>query len=83
MSDETTLRPVELAARWEMNPGTLANWRSFGRGPVYQKKGYRVTYKLADILAFEKASEIKPKIETRLSEPRRPAKRRAPRLTAT
>jgi hypothetical protein len=61
-----TLTTAELGERWGMNPGTLANWRMFKRGPVYQKKGSRVTYTLEAVEAFEKASEIKPRVESKL-----------------
>lgn len=71
----TSLTTAELGERWGMNPGTLANWRMFKRGPIYQKKGSRVSYTLEAVEAFEKASEIRPRVETRL-----PAKGRSKKL---
>lgn len=68
----TTLTTAQLGERWGMHPGTLANWRLFKRGPVYQKKGTRVTYTLEAVVAFEQASEIKPRVASRL-----PVRRRA------
>lgn len=37
MSD--LLTPAELAVMLGMSPRTLANWRSYGRGPEYVKLG--------------------------------------------
>lgn len=62
----TTLTTSELGERWGMNPGTLANWRMFKRGPKYSKKGTRVIYDVKDIEAFERASVVEPRVETRL-----------------
>lgn len=42
-----------LAARWNMPPSTLSQWRWNGRGPHYFKIGRHVLYKLEDIEAFE------------------------------
>jgi hypothetical protein len=36
--------PKELAARWGMSPGTLANWRLEGKGPHFEKKGWLICY---------------------------------------
>lgn len=48
---------AELARRWAMNPRTLTNWRTQGRGPAYIKLGVggstRVLYRVADVLAWE------------------------------
>jgi hypothetical protein len=51
----TYLTTEELAARWggAVSVGTLANWRSKGRGPAYQKLGAKVRYPLAAVMAFE------------------------------
>lgn len=72
----TTLTTAELGERWGMHPGTLANWRLFKRGPVYQKKGTRVTYTLEAVEAFEKASEITPRVESRLPATKRAKKKK-------
>lgn len=58
------LTPPELATRWQIHPQTLANWRAQGRGPAYFKlgmgKGTRITYREADVLAFEEACMRRP-----------------------
>lgn len=48
----------ELAARWGMSPGTLANWRIEGKGPRFIKLGRKVLYRLGEIESYE-ASHIK------------------------
>lgn len=59
MSDEKNviLTPAELAKRWGMAVGTLANWRNKGKGPEYIKVGSgnnsKVRYSLAVIEAYE------------------------------
>ena len=47
------LSQVELAARWNLSPRTLERWRWVGIGPRFLKLGGRVTYRLADVEAFE------------------------------
>lgn len=76
MSPTLTLTTAELGQRWGMHPGTLANWRLFKRGPVYQKKGTRVSYTLDAVEAFEKASEIKPRVASQLPTRRRARKQK-------
>ncbi len=47
----------ELAVRLRRAPGTIANWRSSGRGPRYLKpsggKRGRILYRLQDVEAWE------------------------------
>jgi predicted DNA-binding transcriptional regulator AlpA len=45
----------QLAARWQLSRGTLANQRSQGRGPAYLKLAGRVRYRRSDIEAYEQA----------------------------
>lgn len=49
------LKPSEVASRWSnaVTVGTLANWRSQGKGPAFQKLGTRVRYPLAQLTAWE------------------------------
>jgi hypothetical protein len=47
------LTPVELAERWGVTTGHLANLRHQGDGIGYLKIGSRVAYRLADVLAYE------------------------------
>lgn len=58
----TSLTTAELGERWGLNPGTLANWRMFKRGPKYRKIGSRVTYDLDAVIEYEKSCEIIPLI---------------------
>ena len=50
----TLLTSKELAKRWGINPGTLANWRVFGNGPRFIKLGWAVVYPLDAVEAYEK-----------------------------
>lgn len=54
MPDTRHLSTKELAARWQMSVGHLANWRSSGGGPRYIKFGRRVLYPLAEVEAYER-----------------------------
>ncbi len=47
------LKPKDLAERWHVSTGTLANWRVRGEGPRYLKFGRKVLYRLKEIEAFE------------------------------
>lgn len=56
---EHFLTERELAQRWHLNPGSLANLRSAGRSPIaYRKVVGRVLYALDDVLAHEDASRV-------------------------
>jgi len=52
------LTDAQLAERWQLSRGTLANQRSQGRGPAYMKIAGRVRYRLSDIQAFEQAGFV-------------------------
>lgn len=56
---ERHLTPTDLADRWGVSRGHLANERSDGRGPTYLKIGSRVLYRIADIEAYESPRLIK------------------------
>lgn len=47
------LNAAELATRWGVSVGTLANWRSEEKGPSFVKIGTRVMYSLKVIEMFE------------------------------
>ena len=40
--------------------GTLANWRSAGKGPPYKKLGRRTLYLGADVLDWIEAQTVRP-----------------------
>jgi predicted DNA-binding transcriptional regulator AlpA len=52
------LTDAQLAERWQLSRGTLANQRSQGRGPTYLKIAGRVRYRRSDIEAYEQASMV-------------------------
>lgn len=52
------LTDAQLAERWQLSRGTLANQRSQGRGPSYLKIAGRVRYRRSDIEAFERAGLV-------------------------
>lgn len=56
------ITPVELVARWGGAPkiGTLANWRSQGKGPPWSKRGALVVYPLDKLEAYEAANDNEP-----------------------
>lgn len=49
------LTPAQLATRWgdAITTGTLANWRSKGKGPAFAKFGSRVRYRLDQVVSWE------------------------------
>jgi hypothetical protein len=52
------LTDAQLAVRWQLSRGTLANQRSQGRGPAYIKLAGRVRYRRSDIEAYEQAGFV-------------------------
>jgi len=47
----------QLAARWQMSPRTLEQWRWLGKGPRFLKIGARVLYREHDVVTWE-ASQV-------------------------
>ncbi|KRE95051.1 hypothetical protein ASG76_04990 [Nocardioides sp. Soil774] len=47
------LTAAELADRWAVTVGHLANLRAHGQGISYIKLGNRVAYRYADVIAYE------------------------------
>ncbi|MDA0989718.1 MAG: DNA-binding protein [Verrucomicrobia bacterium] len=45
----------QLAARWQMSPRTLEQWRWLGKGPQFLKIGARVLYRDEDVEDYEAA----------------------------
>ncbi len=56
------LTPDALVERWNgsVKKGTLANWRSQGKGPPFSKRGAKVVYPLDKLEAYEAANDNKP-----------------------
>ena len=54
------LTPAGLVDRWDgaVTIGTLANWRSKGEGPDFQKFGSRVRYPLDAVIKYEEAMRV-------------------------
>jgi hypothetical protein len=52
------LTDAQLAIRWQLSRGTLANQRSQGRGPAYLKLAGRVRYRRSDIEAYEQTGFV-------------------------
>ena len=64
------LTDAQLAVRWQLSRGTLANQRSQGRGPAYLKLAGRVRYRRSDIEAYEQAGFVtRPAEATSLGDP--------------
>lgn len=49
----------DLAARWDMNRNSLANWRTQGKGPRFIKIGKSVLYPLQEVEAYEAKQPLK------------------------
>ncbi len=51
------LHPSQVAQRYEISDGTLANWRREGKGPRWIKLGDgkrpRVMYRMSDLIEWE------------------------------
>ena len=59
-NSDRLLTTAELAARWRMAIGSLANMRTRGDGPKSIKIGGKcVRYRLADVIAYEQDSTAK------------------------
>lgn len=52
------LTPTQLADRWGVSAGHLANLRHHGEGISYLKIGSRVAYRYADVVAYEAAHYV-------------------------
>ena len=57
-SAPTLLTDAQLANRWQMSRGTLANQRYQGRGPAYVKLAGSVRYRESDVEAYEAAGRV-------------------------
>jgi hypothetical protein len=56
------LTSAELAERWRLATGTLANWRTNRRGPDFIRLGDKhapVIYELSAVEAFEAAMRVR------------------------
>lgn len=54
----TKLSPDEVAAKYNINKGTLANWRCQKKGPRYSKVGKVVRYDVQALEEFFKQHEV-------------------------
>ena len=54
------LTAAQVSHRWggAVSTGTLANWRSQGKGPPYQKLGVKVLYPIAQLEEWEAARMV-------------------------
>ncbi len=59
MPPEKHLTPEDLAERQGVSKLTVYQWNSTGEGPLFMKVGRHVRYRLADVLAWEKAKAEK------------------------
>lgn len=50
---EELLTTRQVADRLQVNPGTLANWRMWNRGPAYKKVGRNIRYSAEDVKLWE------------------------------
>ena len=47
--EKKLLKPIEVSEKYRIAVGTLANWRSQGRGPEYIKYGRKVLYPVSEM----------------------------------
>ena len=52
-SAKTHLTTKQLAERWGLNPVTLSNWRTQGRGPSFIRIGSKIMYPERLIIEME------------------------------
>jgi hypothetical protein len=57
--EDKLLTTHDLAERWGLHPGTLANQRSAGRGLPFVRLGRSVRYRLSDVLAVEATRHVR------------------------
>jgi len=57
MEQKNFLTPEQLATRWGVSVGTLANWRSQKKMRYFKSLG-KVFYKLTDVLSYERKNNI-------------------------
>jgi hypothetical protein len=55
MASKVWLTRPELADRWKLPVGTLAQWASKGHGPKHALFGRHARYRLSDVIAWENA----------------------------
>ena len=51
--------PIEVAEKYNIAVGTLANWRSQGRGPEYVKYGRKVLYPVSEMDRWLRLNQVK------------------------
>ena len=66
------LNTREAAAYYGVSPGTMANWRSSGGGPTFNKLGdHRVGYRVSDLdahaVSARNTAEARSKLRQRAS----------------
>lgn len=60
-SSTVHLRPKDLAARWQVSVGHLANLRSEGKGPAFLRLGGGISYRLSDVEDYEERALVRLK----------------------
>lgn len=53
VTDDKWLTRPEVAARFRVPVGTVADWASKGTGPPYAKFGKHTRYRLSDVIGWE------------------------------
>ena len=55
----SSLTPTDLANKWDISVGNLANWRAKGFGPRFFKVGRKVLYRDVEVSKFEVMNLVK------------------------
>ena len=65
------LTAAEVSQRWggAVSTGTLANWRTQGKGPGFVKLGSKVRYPITQIEAWEAANMVRAAANDNHTEP--------------
>lgn len=61
VSLDNRVREAAAANIIGLSPRTLRQWREEGRGPVFVAIGHRITYRLADLLAWLDSRAVDPR----------------------
>jgi predicted DNA-binding transcriptional regulator AlpA len=61
MTTTNVVRTKEAAEYLGLQPRTLDNWRSQGRGPRYARLGCRIVYRITDLEKYIETQIVEPK----------------------
>ena len=69
LMDKKFLSPREVEEIYGIDSGTLANWRTYGKGPSYIKVGRLIKYVIADLEEYFERHRIQTSDQREKSSP--------------